>query len=721
MLHMKVLYILGCNEGPSKRYRVFNHIDYLKIHHIEAEWVWDIHPEIQDVSFVKQFSIVVNFRGGYSDRIEKLFEMCRSIGVPTVYDVDDLVYDSSLVNHIDAYNLMDEQAKFNYLNGIESISKMVMSSDFLTTSTPFLNQHIQNFSSKKSFLIPFGFNEMQYKLSLTRCEQKSTRFIGYLSGTKTHERDFGEAATALKKILMEYDDVYLKVIGYLDVEKHLPGLSHKVIQIPFMHWESLVFETTSLYMAIAPFDASSDFCQSKSDLKFVEPALCRVPIVASEISSFCSSIVHGVSGYIARNADEWYSCMKVMLDSGEIRNNLGNSAYDFIMKWRSPEVLGGVIRDAYLTIIQKYRLETTLIDSKKKSNEVHNVDKLRMSWIIPQPFEASGGHRNIFRAIKYMSEFGHECSLHVLPDNHRFETGREIREFITKEFFDIDAEHVCHGVENIDDCDVLICTYWTTAYVARINSNKAKLIVYFLQDYEPMFFPMGVDFVRAANTYKFGFYPITSGPWPLKMLESRHGATKGTFFRFPIDRKIYYPSSNNKISQKIIVLFFARPEMPRRCYPLGVEALSILKSLRPDVEVVFYGDENSKYINVNYEITKLGKLPDIAGLGELYRSAHLGICFSTTNPSLVPYEMMACGCPVVDLDINGNDVNYGGRENSVLVDPDPRTIALAIVNILENKQAHQNLVDNGLKYANNFPEEVDMARTIEKAIFDQIH
>ena len=36
---MRVLYILGCNEGPSKRYRVFNHIEALKAAGHHAEWI----------------------------------------------------------------------------------------------------------------------------------------------------------------------------------------------------------------------------------------------------------------------------------------------------------------------------------------------------------------------------------------------------------------------------------------------------------------------------------------------------------------------------------------------------------------------------------------------------------------------------------------------------------------------------------------------------------
>lgn len=717
---LRVLYILGCNEGPSKRYRVFNHINYLKIHNIESEWIWDIHPELQDDEYLKQFSIVVNFRGGYSERIENLFIKCATLEIPTVYDIDDLVYDKTLVDKIDAFRLMGKRDKLNYLEGINSIAKMVLNSDYLTVSTPFLQEHISNFSSKESYLIPFGFNEDQYKLSLVRKIPDSVRFIGYLSGTKTHEKDFREAAQALKKILTEYNDVYLKVIGYLDIDKHLPGLEHKVIQIPFMHWESLVFETSSLYIAIAPFDPLSEFCQSKSDLKFVEPALSKVPVIASPISSFNASIINGISGFIANNDDEWFAAFKALLNDNGLRDKMGQAAYNFVMQHRSPEVIGGIIRDVYLKIIENHKHKSRLIDKQSRLAGADSSQRLRISWIIPQPFEASGGHRNIFRAIKYLSEFGHKCSLHVLPDNHRFSTGRQIREFISREFFDIKADEVCCGVENIGESDVLICTYWTTAYIAKNNETKAKLIVYFLQDFEPMFFPMGLDYVRASATYKFGFYPITSGPWPLKMLKDHYGVSDGTFFRFPIDRNIYYPLSQIDKKDNLKIVYFARPDMPRRCYPLGVEALGIVKERRPDVEIIFYGDHADKFCNIPYEVTKLGMLREISDLGDLYRSAYMGICFSTTNPSLVPFEMMACGCPVVDLEVNGNDVNYGGNKNCILVEPSPQEIANEILNLLDDKNRHSALVSNGLKYSSEFPSEIEMARLIEAAIINQV-
>lgn len=721
---LKVLFILGCNEGPSARYRVFNHIEALQQHGAEAEWLWDIHPEAQDVDYLRKFSIIVNFRGGYSDRLERLFALAKSLGIPTVYDIDDLVFDPSLAGQIDAYRKMAPHQQEDYLAGMRSIERAMRSSDCITVSTPFLADYAARFTEKPVWIVPFSVNDRQ--MAIARDLPGYTvgpRFITYLSGTNTHEQDFREAVAALRRILTQYDDVYLKLVGHLDIDKHLPGLRDKVIQVPFIHWSSLVFEAASAFVNIAPFEPASPFCQSKSDPKYVEPALSGVPTIASPISSFQASIRHGVNGLIASSADEWYDAFALLLDNPELRDEIGKAARGHVMRDRIPKRLGRTLIQVYSEIVSLYRAGPEAIASRSgvRNQPVAAKDKLRIGWVIPQPFEASGGHRNIFRAIRYLSEFGHSCSLHVLPDNHRFNHGDQIREFITEEFFDIMADEVHHGVNNIGECDVLVCTYWTTAYVVRDNADKAPLKVYFLQDYEPMFFPMGTDYVRACETYRFGFYPITSGPWPLRMLEKEWGITRGSYFRFPIDRAIYHAHGRAAPSSRKRIAYFARPDMPRRCYPLGVEALRIVKSERPDVEIVFYGDKSEKFQHVPFEFTNVGMTPDIADLGDLYRSADVGVCFSTTNPSLVPFEMMACGLPVVDLDVNGNEVSYGGRENCMLATASPRDIADKIYAILDDPAKADDLRHRGIAYADEFPTEIEMVRLIEGYIVNEFN
>lgn len=132
---MRVLYILGCNEGPSKRYRVFNHIEAIKASGHHAEWIWDIHPERLDPQYISSFSIVVNFRGGFNERSGQLFDLVKSLGVPLVYDVDDLVFDASVVDQIDVYRRMPQEAQREYLSGIRSISRAMMTAEYHTTSS----------------------------------------------------------------------------------------------------------------------------------------------------------------------------------------------------------------------------------------------------------------------------------------------------------------------------------------------------------------------------------------------------------------------------------------------------------------------------------------------------------------------------------------------------------------------------------------------------------
>lgn len=718
---LKVLFILGCNEGPSARYRVFNHIEALHRQQVAAEWLWDIHPEAQDPDYLRRFSLIVNFRGGFSDRLERIFAVARELSIPTVYDIDDLVFDPGLADQIDAYRKMAPAQQRDYHAGMQSIERALRGSDFVTVSTPFLADYAARFAEKPVWIIPFGVNDRQVRTAATLPGYAGgPRFITYLSGTNTHERDFSEAVAALRRVLTEYDDVYLKLVGHLDIDTHLPGLRDKVIQIPFMHWKSLVFEAASAYVNIAPFEPGSPFCQSKSDLKYVEPGLSGVPTIASPISSFQASIKHGINGLIVDTADEWYQAFTSLLDDPDLRRRMGEAARLDVLRNRVPDKIGRQLVQVYSEIVDLHRAARGAPVAAGVRNPPASTNGLRIAWVIPQPFEASGGHRNIFRAIRYLSEFGHSCSLHVLPDNHRFSKGEEIRDFITKEFFDIKADEVFHGVNNIPECDIMVCTYWTTAYVLRDNAEKAPLKVYFLQDYEPMFFPMGTDYVRACETYRFGFYPITSGPWPLRILEKEWGITRGTFFRFPLERSIYYAEERPHAPQsRPRIVYFARPDMPRRCYPLGVAALEIVKRERPDVEIVFYGDKSEKFQHVPFEFTNVGMTPDIADLGNLYRSADVGVCFSTTNPSLVPFEMMACGLPVVDLDVNGNEVSYGGRDNCMLAAASPRDIADKIYAVLDNPALAQDLRARGIRYATEFPSEIEMVRLIEKTMISE--
>ena len=262
--------------------------------------------------------------------------------------------------------------------------------------------------------------------------------------------------------------------------------------------------------------------------------------------------------------------------------------------------------------------------------------------------------------------------------------------------------------------DVLMATHWSTVDVALQARDQVREVMYFVQDFEPAFAPMGSEYVMAENTYRHGLYCVTSGPWCEVYLKANYGV-EADHFKFPIDRDTYHPRPRTKSTPSIV--FFAKPEMPRRCFELGAAALREVKAQRPDVEILMFGSPQVRQQALDYPVTVLKIVPTINDLAQMYSNADIGVVFSTTNPSLVPYEMMACGLPVIDLGRPGNEVNYDGRQDiALLADPRPSVMARQMLTLLDDLPARKQRSDAGIEFTAGFPTEEQMAQRVEQLI-----
>ena len=77
---------------------------------------------------------------------------------------------------------------------------------------------------------------------------------------------------------------------------------------------------------------------------------------------------------------------------------------------------------------------------------------------------------------------------------------------------------------------------------------------------------------------------------------------------------------------------------------------------------------------------------------------------TTTNPSMTSFEMMACKCPVVDIDYNNNEINYGSVNNAMLAEPTPECVADGIIKLLEDDELRNRIAENGYRYVDSFPD-----------------
>jgi glycosyltransferase involved in cell wall biosynthesis len=160
-----------------------------------------------------------------------------------------------------------------------------------------------------------------------------------------------------------------------------------------------------------------------------------------------------------------------------------------------------------------------------------------------------------------------------------------------------------------------------------------------IQDYDELFFPISTRYYHAAKVKIGPEAFIASGKW-MKL----PGRT--AYLPFPVDTVIYHARPEIAVERDIDVLFFHKPELPRRCALVCEQLAEKLLAKRPDLRIAFYGSPLSKFLTKAH-VKHLGALPSLESLSEVYRRSRVGVSFNLTNPSLIPFEQMACGCVAV--------------------------------------------------------------------------
>ena len=313
---------------------------------------------------------------------------------------------------------------------------------------------------------------------------------------------------------------------------------------------------------------------------------------------------------------------------------------------------------------------------------------MRAAWVLPSLIEGSGGHRTILQNVQYLIRKGYECDVYV-EDKGEVKNSEELRRQAETLF----GKHDCRFILGYDiqgEYDIIFATAWFTAKVVRDCNSKA-VKAYFIQDFEALFNPMGDGYILACNSYGYGLKPVTIGRWLSHKMQTEYH-TPSRYFDFCADRRIYRPLPEAK--KEHAICFVYQPDKPRRCSVLGIEALGIVKFLRPDVKIYLYGS-NIKG-NVWFEHENLGIIP-LEKCNALYNKCEVGLCISSSNPSRIPFEMMAAGLPVVDLYMENNFYDMP-NEGVRLANTTPESIAQALIEILDHPETAAEMSEAGKRY-----------------------
>ena len=328
----QILFITG-GVGDSARYRTWHVSEELELNDFKCAITVQDNPWIS--SYVDRFEIFVFHRVLYTPSVKKMIEKIKAQKKEIIFETDDLVYDAKYLEHMDYFKVMNSLERRLYENGVGG---EILNDPYVkvcSTSTNFLAEKLRE-NNKEVFVVPNRLSqddvENSNRILGMDHEVHSAIRIGYFSGALSHNKDFATIHDALMMIMEKYTKVELWLVGPLDLLNDLNKFSDRIKKMSFVPREQHFQNIANVDINIAPLEIGNPFCESKSELKFFEAAIMRVPTVAAATEPFRQAIVDGEDGYVANGTQEWFEKLEKLVVSEQLRQWIGSNAREKALK-----------------------------------------------------------------------------------------------------------------------------------------------------------------------------------------------------------------------------------------------------------------------------------------------------------------------------------------------------------------------------------------------------
>lgn len=312
-------------------YRVTQKYNYLRL----GGWEAEVYNQNQPDSFrpaIDRARSVIFYRTPSTPDIVHAILYARALGLQTFYDIDDLIFDAAV--YPDTFESfqgqIDEETYASLQYSVPLFRYAMQLCDFGIASTPELANFVRPLvRTGICHVLRNGLDHRNndYVQREPRRLSASNLTIFYGSGTKAHNQDFNElAAPALAYILRKYANTRLMIVGHLKLTPELQNLGDQVYQIPFSkdvsdYWEAL----SGVDINLAPLNRSRT-TDCKSEIKWLEAAMCGIPSVVSSTATYDDTLSDGEDVLIARSPEDWAQALEYLVLHPVIRAQMGGKA-----------------------------------------------------------------------------------------------------------------------------------------------------------------------------------------------------------------------------------------------------------------------------------------------------------------------------------------------------------------------------------------------------------
>lgn len=349
---------------------------------------------------------------------------------------------------------------------------------------------------------------------------------------------------------------------------------------------------------------------------------------------------------------------------------------------------------------RRYSFTQDFLPDAPISQQLLKKDAYSICFLLPAITAYSGGITGIFRLGTYLANFGHQVT--YIDCNNAV-----VAESITNakiNFQQFKGDIITLQTLNTlnDSFDIGISTLWDTAYILKQYNARFSYKMYFIQDFEPAFYPLGDLYFMCSKTYQFGFHLVSLGPWNAKKIVETFPNLSVDYIDFPVELKVYELAKRKiKIDHQLDLAIFLKLE-PKRAPDLLPQCLIALQHALQakgiKLNCWIFGTD----ISLGLPFAKsLGMLKHDA-LQALYTKCQIGLVASFTNISYVTFEMISRGLPVIEF-AEGSAPMFFKENELIFVDSAPINFSNKIVYYLEHQDQLNNVVVNSQKAIQNIP------------------